>query len=480
MSDFQKKNKLNNLTATQLNKFLKLMTEKSIVDKKINNDYGQCLEISYMQEGMWHYQNIYPDSTAYNVPFVIHIKGEIDYEKFNDAFQLVINNHPILKTSFHNIDNKIIQKINSEITYSVKYSEILYTNENNAELMNELEEVNRPFDLSFAPLFRMNLIKINEKQYILMFCIHHIIYDNWSLSILINELSTYYMKLKMDEICEVHPTHHFFQYAKNERKRYSESIIYENKQYWLNKLKHLQMFCQIPHIKFNKENGRKCKRKSNIITTSQIARIEKKCLTCECTMFMWLLCVFMCLMFVYTSSKYVVVSVPVTLRKTPEEQTTIGCFVDMLMLELEMNKETTFKKVLTNLQSEFEASYFDKYVPSHILLRELRKETKLDYDEMYQVMFNYISRVKLGSEDFDFKMDTFAIENKESKYELSLEAIDSKDGLILSIEYNISNLDELSIAMMLKDYCSLINIVIDNDEMILEDIYDIIVNQGDM
>jgi hypothetical protein len=49
-----------------------------------------------------------------------------------------------------------------------------------------------PFDLARGPLFRASLARFAEEEHALVFTLHHIVSDAWSLAILQFEIATHY------------------------------------------------------------------------------------------------------------------------------------------------------------------------------------------------------------------------------------------------------------------------------------------------
>ena len=54
------------------------------------------------------------------------------------------------------------------------------------------DEAHRPFDLEAGPLLRVRLLSRlfsrSGQEQVLLLCLHHIIADQWSLAVLLNEL----------------------------------------------------------------------------------------------------------------------------------------------------------------------------------------------------------------------------------------------------------------------------------------------------
>jgi NRPS condensation-like uncharacterized protein len=50
----------------------------------------------------------------------------------------------------------------------------------------------RPFDLARGPLLRATLVRLDEEDHVLLFNMHHIVSDGWSMQVLVREVSTLY------------------------------------------------------------------------------------------------------------------------------------------------------------------------------------------------------------------------------------------------------------------------------------------------
>ena len=53
-------------------------------------------------------------------------------------------------------------------------------------------EAGRPFDLARGPLLRARLLRVGEAEHILVLSFHHIVFDGWSVGVLLRELSERY------------------------------------------------------------------------------------------------------------------------------------------------------------------------------------------------------------------------------------------------------------------------------------------------
>ncbi|SFJ96958.1 condensation domain-containing protein, partial [Thermoflavimicrobium dichotomicum] len=133
--------------------------------------------VSSAQKRMYvvHQMGADDHSTHYNMPLVVELKGPLQVERLRQAVHSLVERHESLRTSFHLINEELVQKIHPQD--EVPWTFIEATEE---EVNQQIESFIRPFDLSQAPLFRVGLIRIGEERHILMMDMHHIISDGVS------------------------------------------------------------------------------------------------------------------------------------------------------------------------------------------------------------------------------------------------------------------------------------------------------------
>ncbi len=88
-------------------------------------------------------------------------------------------------------------------------------NKNDAEISALKEkEVNFKFDLINGPCFRVKALMLGQELNHIIFNIHHIVCDGWSLSVILREWSEIYNNLVKKEKIEETNSTQIFDYAK--------------------------------------------------------------------------------------------------------------------------------------------------------------------------------------------------------------------------------------------------------------------------
>ncbi|MGD2091262.1 MAG: amino acid adenylation domain-containing protein, partial [Candidatus Aminicenantes bacterium] len=131
--------------------------------------------LSSAQKRLYILQQMELQNTAYNIPEVISLPGEPDLEKLEKTFIQLMRRHESLRTSFHMVSDKPVQKVYDAVEFKLEYYE---AGIHSSPVIRQ--HFDSAFDLSQAPLLKVGLVKTGESKYILVVVMHHIISDGVS------------------------------------------------------------------------------------------------------------------------------------------------------------------------------------------------------------------------------------------------------------------------------------------------------------
>lgn len=170
--------------------------------------------ISNAQKGFWYLNKSGKDHSQ-NIISIHTLKGNLDIDKIKNAIKETIDSHNILNSRFLMYENKL--KVKYE---SLKHEIRVLKKRDFADVRNFIiSDSQIEFSLENGPLVQFYLIYLeNSHEYILYFKIHHIISDEWSINIILNDISRFYNK---DENLPV-KTNYFDFLSNQEENRYTE------------------------------------------------------------------------------------------------------------------------------------------------------------------------------------------------------------------------------------------------------------------
>ncbi|MES2732622.1 MAG: amino acid adenylation domain-containing protein, partial [Bacteroidota bacterium] len=195
-------------------------------------------EVSYAQQRLWILDKLEANKIVYNMPGAFVFEGAFDRDAFTQTIESILDRHESLRTTFISVDGAPKQKINPRATlgFQVGYTDLRDKNEP-WELSKALiqEEASTPFDLEKGPLWRVNLLQVEETVYVVMFTLHHIVGDAWSIGVLVNEISSVYNALSQGNENPLVPLPiQYKDYAAWHNTQLTE--VQNLKEYWVNQL----------------------------------------------------------------------------------------------------------------------------------------------------------------------------------------------------------------------------------------------------
>ena len=155
---------------------------------------------SLAQQRIWFLNQIQHQSSAYNVHLGLWLRGPLIMDSLRATLQEIVNRHDSLRTAFRLEGGELRQIVARSLTLSLPVHDIPHSEEPYAEAYRFTQrEVEVPFDLREAPLYRARLIRIKEDDHVLLWTMHHIITDSWSMQIMARELAAVYAAFSNDE-----------------------------------------------------------------------------------------------------------------------------------------------------------------------------------------------------------------------------------------------------------------------------------------
>ena len=179
------------------------------------------------------------------------------------------------------------------------------------------------------------------------------------------------------------------------------------------------------------------------------------------TLFMTLLAVFNVLLHRYTRQEDIVVGCPISGRNQAGIAGLIGFFVNTLAIRNDLSGEPEFGELLRRVRTAALEAYANQQVPLDKVVEAVQPKRDLSHAPLCQVVFglreNPVKQYSLGATTFQL-LDTH---NGTSKFDLTLEAIQSETDVVLSAEYSTDLFDASTIRRLLRHYVVLLEAAAD-------------------
>lgn len=153
-------------------------------------------ELSPLQRGMFLHSAFDGAVDMYLSQQTYLAEGNLDPEKLVDAWQAVVACHPALRTSFHweKLD-KPLQVVHRKVELPVfrhDWSDVDEDQQGKRLEQLRAEDAAAGFDLTVAPLQRLNVVQFGGGRFALVWTYHHMLMDGWSIPTFIGDLLGHY------------------------------------------------------------------------------------------------------------------------------------------------------------------------------------------------------------------------------------------------------------------------------------------------
>ncbi|MGE8324361.1 MAG: condensation domain-containing protein, partial [Pseudomonas sp.] len=152
---------------------------------------ASALPQSLAQNRLWLLWQLQPQSAAYNIPAGLHLRGDLDENALQAAFEALVARHESLRTVFCEQEGQALQRILAQQPFKLHHLNLESQAPEQVAAQREAE-ARQPFDLTQGPLLRVTLVRLDDEDHQLWLTLHHIVADGWSLNILLDEFAKLY------------------------------------------------------------------------------------------------------------------------------------------------------------------------------------------------------------------------------------------------------------------------------------------------
>ena len=202
---------------------------------------GGALPVSFAQHRLWFLQQLDPAAFAFNVPRAVRLRGRLGSRGvalLARATNEIVRRHETLRTTFAEIGGEPRQVITPPRPLPLAVVDLAGLPDAGQEAERLILEAARtPFDLAAGPLLRSSLLRLREDEHLLLFNIHHIVSDDWSMGVLVGELSALYEAFSRGEGSPLPELPvQYADYAAWQRRWLEGEVLEERLAYWRRKL----------------------------------------------------------------------------------------------------------------------------------------------------------------------------------------------------------------------------------------------------
>jgi len=422
------------------------------------------------QKGLWFLHQLYPLSDRYNMPFTFRISSKVRPEILTIILRKFIMRHEVLRSTFHEMDGKPIQRIHPEVE-DIAINEVDVTNYEYLRLCERVEQLAKiPFDLEKGPLVRASFLKGHEKGPILMLVFHHLIFDGASLSIMMDELEMLY-RIELGDKESVLPPilAEFNEFQQWQSDWLNSEDAEDSWLFWKSRLQSARHEMILPE--------KKCKQQE-IETANIEGAIHKvvidKCVVSglkdisvanNCSEYVVWLTAFFVLLYRYSGEKDLVVGTPVKGRPEVEFDEIVGYFVNLIPLSFKIDRKESFAQLLQRLKIEVYQGLAHGDFPLSEIISRLGIEDNRGDSTLFQVRFVWTVEDNSATAQNDLlSLKILPLAHQSGDENFGLEVLVLNDQVECVFKYRKDKFEEETIIQLAENFQCLLADIINNQK----------------
>jgi amino acid adenylation domain-containing protein/non-ribosomal peptide synthase protein (TIGR01720 family) len=426
------------------------------------------LPLSFAQQRLLFLDQLEPGSALYNLPVAVHLVGELNEAALRHTLNEIVRRHEMLRTRFAMLDDAPVQVIAEQLELTLPITDLteLPAAEREAKAQQlAQDEARTPFDLSTGPLIRASLIRLDATDHILLFTMHHIASDGWSMGVLINEVAalyTAYIQNQPSPLPEL--TIQYADFAHWQRQWLQQGALEKQLAYWklqLNTPGILELPTDWPRLAGKTSRGATQAFYLPESVSRSLRLLEQQD---GVTLFMILLAAFKVMLYRYTGQEDVIVGSLIANRTRAEIENLIGFFLNTLVLRTNLAGNPSFRELLRRVKTITLDAYANQDIPIDVVVDAIDQKEGLGRNPLFETLFVLQNAPMRQLEPPYLLLTPMEMDRETADLALSVYWAKTDQGLKCVFEYKTDLFKRETIARMMTHYQTLLGSVAENPD----------------
>ncbi len=324
------------------------------------------------QAALWFLNRMIPDSPAHLISTAFDVCGALDTAALGAALDQISARHPALRSTFPLVGGEPVHRVHAVLPPSLEHLDAQGWEE--AELAARIAAAAEdPFDLDTGPLLRVRVFSRGADEHRLVFTVHHLVADLWSLSLLLRELDVLYPAARCGRTPELADPVPYPVFTRRQAQRLASGEGQSRMEQWAERLADgpfdLTLPTDRPRRAVARLRGAAIACQVGQHTTDGLTALARREGT---TLYSVLLAAYQVLLARCTGQPDVVVGSPVHGRDDTDLVTTVGFLVNTVPLRTVIDTRESFTALLHRVHATTLSAFGGGDVPFASLVERLR------------------------------------------------------------------------------------------------------------
>lgn len=401
---------------------------------------AQLHPLSSAQRGLWLTHQLSASRRAYTLAWRVDLRGPFNLAHFTRAVEEVAQRHSALRTKFAMRDGHPVQIVLPAVVVPVQVEDLRDLPD--AETAHWIEDTcaaerAASFELMTAPLIRYRVLRIDELHTVVLVAVHHIVFDGLSKDILLDELAALYAANAEGAPIPPPPAMQYTDFVTYENHVLREERLERLTRYWREQLAGCPELLELPVDRPRPGTrtfaGAEFRHRLPAELTDPLHALAG---SERATLFMVMLSAYQILLSRHSGQQDFCVGSNVSGRLRNEFSTTIGYFVNPLVMRADLTGEPSFREVLRRVRQTCLGAYDHQDLPFGQVVTQIRPHRSSGHSPIFQTSFNMRYEDSRSRRFANLEVASVAgLETTYTKYDLSITAVKTGTDIELDVEY---------------------------------------------
>ncbi|MFT5759603.1 MAG: amino acid adenylation domain-containing protein [Alteromonadaceae bacterium] len=427
------------------------------------------MDVSFAQQRLWFIDKLQEGSAEYNMPTAVEVVSDFNIAAAEQAFAEIIRRHEVLRTQYIEKDAGVVQRISPDFSFAIRVHDLsaLSHEQQQFQLQELLDaDAQTPFDLQQDLMLRASFVQLDndnnrEQGGVLLFNIHHIASDGWSIGILNREFFTLYQAYNTGQPSALAPLAiQYSDYAHWQRQWLQGEVLDTQLSYWD---KHLADIPAVHGLRLDHDRPEVKQhvgaRVSSILPADVAQSLLQLAKRYQLTPFMLLHSVLALVLSRHSNSTDIVIGTPFANRLQSELEPLIGFFVNTLVLRLDTS-HSELAEYLHHVRQVHLDAQSHQDVPFERLVERLNLPRNNAHTPLFQIMLianaeSFVTDDR-GLTKVSKKVATLSSQKTFAAFDLTISIKISKEGVSLDWIYDTSIFENTHISQLSEHFGNLL------------------------
>ena len=412
---------------------------------------NQELPLSFQQLRSYFLYQFYEGRQPEPLMTVVRLRGRIERVLFEQALQLLVKQHEILRTVFVNQgaepQEQLLEPEEIQLEYyDLSDLEILEQRKQSEEIVANYRK--HLFKLQVGALVKFGIIALSSSEAIFCNLLQPIIADHFSQKLLLNELVNYYNRILVEGVLTaLKPVPQYREYRWAQEYQWSGEWLTAEQNYWREKLAGIGALNLPTDRPRNTFKGCKSSSLEFVIPIELVEVLHRAVKEYQTDLLTILLSITAMLFYRYSAQENFVIG---TFQDTRTEELLEVCgpLENNLALVCELKPNDNFLTLLKRIQRNLREALTHQALPFEKVIEAVNPERNLSQTPIFQVMLGLRRKLPLVNNQAGISSESEVFYSGTSPYDLRFNFIENSLELNGTIDYSTELFEAMTIKRM--------------------------------